>query len=129
MKSTAILGNVARAEVRAEGSAAVNARDHADPDSLGLRPREISCVPSSNYRHASPTRLARSSTYGRHRFCLGVRFCLVDARRGRAQHGSAIVSEAGHFTAGDGMIKSEQRCEGCGAAFWFARDRIPDRGE
>jgi hypothetical protein len=104
---------------------------------------------------ASRTRLARSSTYGRHRFCL------LD-ETWRAPQGRAIVSEAimdfhlgvppatstkldlpmtqerrcpgcqsehiqraGHFIAGNGMIKSEQRCEACGTAFWFARERIP----
>ena len=38
---------------------------------------------------------------------------------------SEHVTRAGHFIAGKGMIKSEQRCEACGAAFWFARERIP----
>ena len=38
---------------------------------------------------------------------------------------SEHVKRAGHFIAASGMIKSEHRCEGCGAAFWFARERIP----
>jgi transposase-like protein len=38
---------------------------------------------------------------------------------------SEHIKRAGHFICGNGMIKSEQRCEACGTAFWFARERIP----
>ena len=38
---------------------------------------------------------------------------------------SEHIKRVGHFIAGNGTIKSEQRCEACGAAFWFARERIP----
>ena len=39
---------------------------------------------------------------------------------------SEQIMHAGHVIAGDGMIKTQHRCEPCGTAFWFARTRIPD---
>jgi hypothetical protein len=42
-------------------------------------------------------------------------------------HGLRIV-HAGHVIAAKGMLKSEQRCEVCGTAFWFVRERIPLSG-
>jgi hypothetical protein len=35
------------------------------------------------------------------------------------------IKHGGHVIAGDGMIRSQHRCESCGAVFWFARKRIP----
>jgi hypothetical protein len=42
-------------------------------------------------------------------------------------HGLRIV-HAGHVIAAKGMLKSEQRCEVCGTAFWFMRKRISLNG-
>jgi hypothetical protein len=42
-------------------------------------------------------------------------------------HGLWIV-HAGHVIASKGMLKSEQRCEVCGTAFWFVRKQIPLSG-
>ena len=39
-------------------------------------------------------------------------------------HGPWIV-HAGHVIGGGGEIKTEHRCELCGAAFWLVRKRIP----
>ena len=41
---------------------------------------------------------------------------------------SEKIAHAGHVIAGKGMVKSEQRCEACGAAFWLVRERIPLSG-
>ena len=41
---------------------------------------------------------------------------------------SGKIVHAGHVIAGKGMLKSEQRCEVCGTAFWFVRKRIPLTG-
>ena len=38
---------------------------------------------------------------------------------------SGEIVHAGHVIAGKGMLKSKQRCEVCGAAFWFVRKRNP----
>jgi hypothetical protein len=36
---------------------------------------------------------------------------------------SQQIVHAGHVIGGGGMLKSEQRCEVCRAAFWFVRKR------
>src|SRR5580765_1032302 len=38
------------------------------------------------------------------------------------------VVHAGHIIGGGGEIKSEHRCETCGTAFWFVRERMPLSG-
>ena len=38
---------------------------------------------------------------------------------------SEKIVHAGYVVGGGGMIRSEQRCEGCGIAFWFVRTRMP----
>ena|SRR6266545_6144150 len=38
---------------------------------------------------------------------------------------SQQIVHAGHVIGGGGMLKSEQRCEVCRAAFWFVRKRTP----
>ena len=48
----------------------------------------------------------------------------VHQRQCPACNGLQVV-HAGHAIAGEGRIKEKQRCEGCGTAFWFVRDRTP----
>ena len=38
---------------------------------------------------------------------------------------SEQIKPGGLVIAGNGMIKSQFRCEPCGTAFWFARKPIP----
>ena len=38
------------------------------------------------------------------------------------------VVHAGHVIGVGGKIKSEHRCETCGTAFWFVRERVPLSG-
>jgi predicted Zn-ribbon and HTH transcriptional regulator len=38
---------------------------------------------------------------------------------------SEKIVHAGYVVGGGGLIRSEQRCEACGTAFWFARKRVP----
>jgi hypothetical protein len=40
---------------------------------------------------------------------------------------SERIVHAGQVIAGGGTIRSEQRCEACGAAFWFVRTRMPGK--
>lgn len=40
----------------------------------------------------------------------------------------ARIVHAGHVIAAKGMLKCEQRCEVCGTAFWFVRERLPLSG-
>ena len=37
---------------------------------------------------------------------------------------SEKIVHAGYVVGGGGTIRSEQRCEGCGIAFWFVRTRM-----
>ena len=38
---------------------------------------------------------------------------------------SEKIVHAGQVVGGEGLIKSEHRCEGCGTEFWFVRTRVP----
>jgi DNA-directed RNA polymerase subunit RPC12/RpoP len=75
---------------------------------------------------------------GYHRTWATLVDALADGHRHHAEHTAPETRErrcpacqsqhivhAGHVIGGGGLIKSEYRCEACGAAFWFVRERVP----